>query len=76
MTAFEIFTGQLPWERSLSSEETLRSLYYDAFLYPENVSTPGARCHVRLSDSTELPSGFMRFSPMSSSALFDEDAGI
>jgi serine/threonine protein kinase len=24
VTAFEIFTGQLPWERSLSSEETLR----------------------------------------------------
>jgi len=24
VTAFEIFTGQLPWERALSSEETLR----------------------------------------------------
>lgn len=24
VTAFEIFTGQLPWERSMSSEETLR----------------------------------------------------
>jgi eukaryotic-like serine/threonine-protein kinase len=24
VTAFEIFTGQLPWERSLSSEETLK----------------------------------------------------
>ncbi|QVL34808.1 serine/threonine protein kinase [Telmatocola sphagniphila] len=24
VTAFEVFTGQLPWERSLSSEETLR----------------------------------------------------
>ena len=24
VTAFEIFTGLLPWERSLSSEETLR----------------------------------------------------
>jgi serine/threonine protein kinase len=24
VTAFELFTGQLPWERSLSSEETLR----------------------------------------------------
>jgi eukaryotic-like serine/threonine-protein kinase len=24
VTAFEIFTGQMPWERSLSSEETLR----------------------------------------------------
>ncbi len=24
VTAYEIFTGQLPWERSLSSEETLR----------------------------------------------------
>ncbi len=24
VTAFEVFTGQLPWERSMSSEETLR----------------------------------------------------
>ena len=24
VTAFEVFTGQLPWERSLSTEETLR----------------------------------------------------
>src|SRR5262249_23629925 len=24
VTAFELFTGQLPWERALSSEETLR----------------------------------------------------
>jgi hypothetical protein len=54
------------------SEESLQSLYYDAFLYPEGLSTPGATCRVRVSDSTELPSGFMRFSPMSSSALFDD----
>ena len=54
-----------------TTEESLQSLYYDAFLYPEQVSTPGATCRVRVSDSTDLPSGFMRFSPTSSSALFD-----
>lgn len=57
-------------------DEPLSSLYYDAFLYPENVPTPGATCRIRLSDSTELPSGFMRFSPRSSSSLLDEDAEL
>lgn len=59
---------------SAGPEKSLRSLYYDAFLYPANVTTPGATCRVRVSDSTELPSGFMRFSPTSSSSLFDEDS--
>lgn len=57
-----------------TAESSLRSLYYDAFLYPVNVTTPGATCRVRVSDSTELPSGFLRFSPTSSSALFDDAA--
>jgi len=57
-----------------TAEQSLQSLYYDAFLYPEQVSTPGANCRVRVSDSTELPSGFMRFSPTSSSILFDSSA--
>jgi len=57
-----------------TAEQSLQSLYYDAFLYPEQVSTPGANCRVRVSDSTELPSGFMRFSPTSSSILFDSNA--
>lgn len=55
------------------ADEQLTSLYFDAFLYPENVPTAGATCRVRLSDSTELPSGFMRFSPRSSSSLLDDD---
>lgn len=59
---------------SQTSEQSLQSFYYDAFLYPEQVSTPGANCRVRVSDSTELPSGFMRFSPTSSSILFDSSA--
>jgi hypothetical protein len=50
------------------------SYYYDAFLYPENVQSPPATCRVRLSDGTELPSGFMRFAPRSSSNLFDDAA--
>lgn len=57
-------------------DEPVSSLYYDAFLYPESVPTPGATCRVRLSDSTELPSGFMRFSPRSSSSLLDDDAEL
>lgn len=57
-----------------AADGSLRSLYYDAFLYPVNITTPGATCRVRVSDSTELPSGFMRFSPTSSSSLFDDDA--
>lgn len=56
--------------------DPLSSLYYDAFLYPEGVPTPGATCRVRLSDSTELPDGFMRFAPRSSSSLLDEDAEL
>lgn len=54
--------------------DSLMSLYYDAFLYPEGVTTPAATCRVRVSDSTDLPSGFMRFAPRSSSSLLDEDA--
>lgn len=57
-----------------TTEKSLRSLYYDAFMYPVNVTTPGATCRVRVSDSTELPSGFLRFSPTSSSILFDDDS--
>jgi hypothetical protein len=57
-----------------TSQQSLQSLYYDAFLYPEQVSTPGATCRVRVSDSTDLPSGFIRFSPTSSSMLFDGNA--
>ena len=56
-----------------SADDSLMSLYYDAFLYPEGVSTPAATCRVRVSDSTDLPSGFMRFAPRSSSSLLDED---
>jgi hypothetical protein len=56
-----------------SADDSLMSLYYDAFLYPEGVSTPPATCRVRVSDSTDLPSGFMRFAPRSSSSLLDED---
>jgi len=56
--------------------EPLSSLYYDAFLYPQGVPTPGGVCRVRLSDSTELPSGFMRFSPRGSSSLLDDDAEL
>jgi hypothetical protein len=58
------------------ADEAMSSLYFDAFLYPEGVATPGATCRVRLSDSTELPSGFMRFAPRSSSSLLDEDAEL
>jgi hypothetical protein len=58
------------------ADEPLSSLYYDAFLYPESVPTPGATCRVRVSDSTDLPSGFMRFAPRSSSSLLDEDAEL
>lgn len=57
-----------------TADDSLMSLYYDAFLYPEGVSTPAATCRVRVSDSTELPSGFMRFAPRSSSSLLDDDA--
>ncbi len=55
-----------------SAGSSLMSLYYDAFLYPDGVQAPAATCRVRLSDGTELPSGFMRFSPRSSSSLFDD----
>jgi hypothetical protein len=57
-----------------TADPSLQSLYFDAFLYPQQVSTPSATCRVRVSDSTELPSGFMRFSPTSSSILFDSAA--
>jgi hypothetical protein len=57
-----------------TTDPSLQSLYFDAFLYPEQVSTPSATCRVRVSDSTELPSGFMRFSPTNSSMLFDSAA--
>ena len=56
-----------------SADDALTSLYYDAFLYPDGVSTPAVTCRVRVSDSTDLPSGFMRFAPRSSSSLFDDD---
>jgi hypothetical protein len=57
-----------------AADAELMSLYYDAFLYPAAVSTPALTCHVRSSDSAELPSGFMRFAPRSSSSLLDDDA--
>ncbi|HWO11990.1 MAG TPA: hypothetical protein VNN80_20995, partial [Polyangiaceae bacterium] len=60
-------------ERLSASGDTLLSLYYDAFLYPDGIASPGATCRVRLSDSNELPTGFMRFAPTSSSSLMDED---
>lgn len=56
------------------AEAPLMSYYYDAFLYPENVSTPGATCRVRLTNATELPSGFARFAPTNGSSLFDTDS--
>lgn len=56
-----------------ASAASLMSLYYDAFLYPAAVSTPAVTCRVRLSDSSDLPSGFMRFAPRSSSSLLDDD---
>ncbi len=58
------------------SDDAMSSLYFDAFLYPEGVATAGATCRVRLSDSTDLPSGFMRFAPRSSSSLLDDDAEL
>lgn len=56
------------------ADDSLISLYYDAFLYPEGAATPASTCRVRLSDSMDLPRGFMRFAPRSSSSLFDDDA--
>ncbi|MEO8181835.1 MAG: hypothetical protein ABI895_23625 [Deltaproteobacteria bacterium] len=59
-----------------AASTSLVSLYYDAFLYPESVSVPAVKCRVRLSDSADLPSGFMRFAPRTSSSLFDEDTEL
>ncbi len=52
------------------------SLYYDAFLYPTAVQAPAVSCRFRLSGKSELPTGFVRLAPRSSSSLFDEEAEL
>lgn len=61
---------------SNASEPSLTSLYYDAFLYPDDVPTPRVHCRFRLASSEELPSGMVRLAPRSASSLFDEDSEL
>ena len=51
----------------------LTSLYYDAFLYPDKVQAPAVTARIGLRDSTDRPSGSVRFAPRGGSQLFDED---
>lgn len=49
------------------------SLYYDAFLYPEDIASPQVKFQFRLGDSDDLPSGIVRLAPTGGSSLFDEE---
>jgi hypothetical protein len=58
----------------VSGSGSVSSLYYDAFLYPENVRAPSVNVRFTLEDDTKLPSGTVRFAPRTSSSLFNDDA--
>jgi hypothetical protein len=59
-----------------ASVSTVSSLYYDAFLYPMSVKTPAAQARFALQGETGLPSGTVRFAPISSSSLEQAPAAI
>jgi len=59
-----------------ASSSTVSSLYYDAFLYPMSVRTPAAQARFALQGDTALPSGTVRFAPISSSSLEEKPAAV
>ena len=59
-----------------ASSSTVSSFYYDAFLYPMSVRTPAAQARFALQGDTALPSGTVRFAPISSSSLEERPAAI
>jgi hypothetical protein len=62
-------------EKFVANNNTpVTSLYYDAFLYPVGVQAPAVDVRFSLANNGELPTGTVRFSPRSSSNLFDDDA--
>ncbi len=48
------------------------SQYFDAYLFPIDVVSPGATIRVSLADSTDRPSGTIRFRPALPSTLADD----
>ena len=58
----------------ISGSGSVSALYYDAFMYPENVRAPATNVRFTISDDTKLPSGTVRFAPRSGSSLFNDDA--
>jgi|GEM_PF-1763527 len=59
-----------------AGSSTVSSLYYDAFLYPMSVRTPPAQARFALQGDIALPSGTVRFAPISSSSLEEKPAAV
>jgi hypothetical protein len=56
-----------------SAAASVSSLYYDAFVYPNELKAPAARVRFSLDSNGQLPSGSVRFAPRGGSSLFNED---
>ena len=55
---------------------TVSSFYYDAFLYPMSVRTPATQARFTIEGDTSLPSGTVRFAPVSTSSLGRAPAAV
>jgi hypothetical protein len=49
-----------------------QSQYFDAYLFPTDVISPGVTFRITLSDSSDLPSGTLRLRPTASSSLVSD----
>jgi hypothetical protein len=58
----------------ISGRSSVSAMYYDAFVYPDDVKAPAVNARFSLQGNTQAPSGTVRFAPKGSSSLFNDDA--
>ena len=75
----EFLEGELAWNPLTGRYEEVPlqgSFYYDAYLFPASLVAPATTFHVTTENAGEAPAGTIRFTPVASSALIEDRAGV